>query len=215
MKRSSGVLMHVSSLPGEYSIGSFGKEAKQFVDFLSDCGFSMWQVLPFCLPDEYNSPYKSYSAFSGNPYFIDLDVLVKKGLITADEAITAKQKSPYLCEFTRLNKERIDLLKKASSRFTDTEKMDKFFSEFPHTESFRKRQGTGINGSVVVNGSHGSHLRRYFLYCNGESFRVQAKSPCIARTFLLFILPGTFRKCLLFWLLFVLSAGKITVCYRT
>ena len=138
MKRSSGVLMHISTLWGEYSEGSLGSAAKEWIDFLSDTKFTYWQVLPFCLPDEYNSPYKSYSAFSGNPYFIDLDVLVGKGLITADEAITAKQKSPYLCEFNRLNKERIDLLKKASSRFTDTEKMDKFFSEFPHTESFCK-----------------------------------------------------------------------------
>ena len=130
--------MHVSTLPGQYSIGSFGSEARYFVDFLADCGFSWWQTLPFCMTDECNSPYKSFAAFGANPYFIDLDVLVKKGLITPDEAITAKQKSPYLCEFNRLNKERIDLLKKASSRFTDTEKMDKFFSEFPHTESFCK-----------------------------------------------------------------------------
>lgn len=69
MKRSSGVLMHISSLPGDYSIGTFGKHAKAFVDFLSDCGFSYWQVLPFSMVDECNSPYKSYSAFAGNPFF--------------------------------------------------------------------------------------------------------------------------------------------------
>ena len=57
MKRASGVLMHVSSLWGEYSEGSFGTAAKQWIDFLSDCGFSYWQTLPFCLPDDCNSPY--------------------------------------------------------------------------------------------------------------------------------------------------------------
>ena len=57
MKRASGVLMHISSLPGNYSIGTFGKEAKSFIDFLSDCGFSYWQVLPFSMVDECNSPY--------------------------------------------------------------------------------------------------------------------------------------------------------------
>ena len=85
MTRSSGVLMHVSSLFGDYSCGSFGKEARSFVDFLADCGFSKWQVLPFCMPDEYHSPYKSYSAFGGNPYFIDLEILSKEGLITKNE----------------------------------------------------------------------------------------------------------------------------------
>jgi 4-alpha-glucanotransferase len=54
MERKSGVLMHISSLFGEYSIGGFGKSAKEFVDFLSDCGFSYWQVLPFCMADEFN-----------------------------------------------------------------------------------------------------------------------------------------------------------------
>ncbi len=138
MKRTSGVLMHISTLWGDYSEGALGSAAKEWVDFLADCKFTYWQVLPFCLPDEYNSPYKSYSAFSGNPYFIDLDTLLNKGLITRAEAMAAKQQSPYLCEFNRLNRERIDLLKKAAERFTDTDKMDKFFKEFPHTESFCK-----------------------------------------------------------------------------
>ena len=67
--------MHISSLWGEYSSGSFGKEAFQFVDFLKQSGFSYWQVLPFVIPDECNSPYKSYSTFGGNPYFVNLDLL--------------------------------------------------------------------------------------------------------------------------------------------
>ena len=66
MKRSSGVLMHISTLFGNYSIGSFGENAKQFIDFLEKGGFSYWQVLPFYMTDEYNSPYQSYSAFSAN-----------------------------------------------------------------------------------------------------------------------------------------------------
>ena len=74
MKRASGVLMHISSLWGDYSCGSFGTEAKEFIDFLAGRGFSWWQVLPFCMVDECNSPYKSYSAFGGNPYFVDFSV---------------------------------------------------------------------------------------------------------------------------------------------
>ena len=115
-KRKSGVLMHVSSLPGEYSTGSFGKEAKKFVDFLSDCGFSMWQVLPFCLVDECNSPYKSYSAFGGNPYFVDLPTLFEQGLLTKDELDSCRQQTPYSCEFVRLYHTRTAVLMNAAKR---------------------------------------------------------------------------------------------------
>ena len=98
MNRASGVLMHISSLFGDYSTGSFGDSAKYFIDFLSECKFGYWQVLPFCMVDECNSPYKSYSAFGGNPYFIDLEILHKKGLVTKEELEINKQKSPYGCE---------------------------------------------------------------------------------------------------------------------
>ncbi len=133
MNRSCGVLMHVSSLPGDYSIGSFGKEARDFVDFLTDCGFSLWQVLPFCMADEYNSPYKSYSAFSGNPYFIDLPTLLRKGLLTEEELKNARQVSPYLCEFDRLAEERLSLLRLASTRVRadKRERIALFLAEHP------------------------------------------------------------------------------------
>ena len=85
IERKSGVLMHISSLHGEYSIGSFGKPAFEFIDFLAKGGFSYWQVLPFCIPDECLSPYKSEASFAGNPWFIDLPLLANEGLITAKE----------------------------------------------------------------------------------------------------------------------------------
>lgn len=138
MKRKSGVLMHVSSLWGEYSEGSFGKAAMEWIDFLADCGFSVWQTLPFCLPDEVNSPYKSYSAFSTNPYFIDLPSLFEEGLITKNELECAKQDSPYICEFRRLNTERMRLLAKAASRFEDNDKLEAFMKKHPKTEEFCK-----------------------------------------------------------------------------
>ena len=116
MKRTSGVLMYVSSLYGEYSVGSFGAEAREFIDFLAESGFGIWQVLPFCMADECNSPYKSYSAFGGNPLFIDLPTLAKDGLLSTEELESAKQSTPYLCEFERLSKERHDLLRCAAKR---------------------------------------------------------------------------------------------------
>lgn len=128
MKRASGVLMHVSSLWGDYSEGSFGSEAREWIDFLADCGFSYWQVLPFCLPDDYNSPYASYSAFSGNPFFVDLPTLKKDGLLTEAELASAKQNTPYVCEFDRLREDRFALLAKASGRFTDTAALTDFLN---------------------------------------------------------------------------------------
>ncbi len=140
MKRSSGVLMHISSLWGNYSCGSFGDSAFKWVDFLSQSGFTYWQVLPFCLPDEFNSPYKSYSTFSVNPYFIDIDLLVKDGLITPEQAAEQVQSTPYTCEFDRLSNTRIDLLKIAASNFCKQQKnvalMDAFFADAPRTKDF-------------------------------------------------------------------------------
>ncbi|MBO5066427.1 MAG: 4-alpha-glucanotransferase [Clostridia bacterium] len=138
MERKSGVLMHVSTLWGEYSCGSFGKAAKEFVDFLSAGGFSYWQVLPFGLVDECNSPYKSYSTFGGNPYFVDLEILFEKGLLTADELKGAKQSTPYYCEFDKLTADRVSLLIKASKRVDDENrrKINEFIEENRHLKDF-------------------------------------------------------------------------------
>ncbi|MBQ8187810.1 MAG: 4-alpha-glucanotransferase, partial [Clostridia bacterium] len=136
MKRSSGVLMHVSTLWGEHSEGSFGQAAKDWIDFLCDCGFSYWQTLPFCLPDQYNSPYCSFSTFSVSPYFIDLPALQKEGLLTQAEVDAAKQNTPYSCEFKRLAKERLALLNKAAKRCTDKEGLEEFLAKHPRTNDF-------------------------------------------------------------------------------
>ena len=132
--RASGVLMHISSLPGDYSTGSFGKEAKDFINFLSDSGFTYWQVLPFCIPDECNSPYKSYSSFGGNPYFIDIPTLYQKGLITEEELKEAKQQNKYLCEYDRLRDERLLLLEKAASRVENKSEILDFLKDQPYLE---------------------------------------------------------------------------------
>ena len=81
--RESGILMPVSSLPGPYGIGCFGKEAFKFVDFLAQAGQKIWQILPLSPTGYGDSPYQSCSAFAGNPYFIDLDALKEEGLLTA------------------------------------------------------------------------------------------------------------------------------------
>jgi len=136
MKRQSGVLMHVSSLWGEYSEGSIGREAFEWIDFLAESGFSVWQVLPFCLPDEYNSPYKSFGAFSVNPNFIDLPTLYMEGLLTREELARQAQKTPYSCEFERLSEERFALLSLAASRVKDRAPVKAFMKAHPQTARF-------------------------------------------------------------------------------
>ena len=84
MKRSSGVLMHISSLPSPYGIGTLGKAAYAFADFLSDAGQSYWQMLPLGPTGYGDSPYQCASAYAGNPYLIDLDLLIEDGLLDAD-----------------------------------------------------------------------------------------------------------------------------------
>lgn len=81
MKRASGILMHISSLPSPYGVGSFGKEAYRFVDFLSAAKQKYWQILPLGPTSYGDSPYQSFSTFAGNPYFIDLDALKEQGLL--------------------------------------------------------------------------------------------------------------------------------------
>ncbi len=136
MERRSGVLMHISSVFGDYSIGSFGDEAKYFIDFLEKCGFSYWQVLPFCMVDEYNSPYQSYSTFGGNPYFVDLNVLHKKGLVTKEELEEYRQQNPYVCEFVRLYHTRMDILMKASKRVSDRKAVESFIESDSYLSKF-------------------------------------------------------------------------------
>ena len=91
-KRSAGILMPISALPSPYGIGTLGKAAYAFADFLHAAGQSLWQVLPIGPTGYGDSPYQSFSTFAGNPYFIDLELLVQDGLL--DEAALAAEEWP-------------------------------------------------------------------------------------------------------------------------
>lgn len=84
-QRGAGVLLPVASLPSPYGIGTFGREAYALLDFLRDAGQSYWQVLPLGPTSYGDSPYQSFSAFAGNPYFIDLELLIGERLLTREE----------------------------------------------------------------------------------------------------------------------------------
>ena len=88
MKRDTGVLLSITSLPSKYGIGCFSKSAYDFVDWLEKAGQKYWQILPLGATSHGgsdDSPYQSYSAFAGNPYFISLEALIEEGVLTAEE----------------------------------------------------------------------------------------------------------------------------------
>src|SRR5512143_3316418 len=84
-ERSSGVLLHPTSLPGPYGIGDLGAEAYRWLDFLASAGCHLWQVLPLGPTGYGDSPYQSFSAFAGNPYLISPELLLQDGLLTRDD----------------------------------------------------------------------------------------------------------------------------------
>ena len=89
--RSSGILLHPTSLPGRFGIGDLGPEAYGFVDFLAAAGQKIWQVLPLGPTGFGDSPYQLFSAFAGNPLLISLDQLAEEGLLTPEELAAAPE----------------------------------------------------------------------------------------------------------------------------
>ena len=128
--RSAGILLHISSLPSEYGIGTLGKAAFDFVDFLKRAGQKFWQVLPVTPTGYGDSPYQSSSAFAGNPYFIDLDILISDGLLTKDDlSVFAAPYNTRSVEYDRMYSERFRILRSAYSRFQPDDDYNQFISE--------------------------------------------------------------------------------------
>ena len=120
--RKSGILLSISSLPSAYGIGTLGKSAYDFVDFLRKSGQKYWQILPLSPVSFGNSPYQSFSAFAFNPYYIDLGFLVEDGLLTREECLACNfGDDETRVDYAALCKNRPVLLKKAASRFDTSE----------------------------------------------------------------------------------------------
>ncbi len=117
MERKFGILMPVFSLKGKYGIGTFGHAAYEFVDFLASCGVKVWQVLPLCPVDFGASPYSSPCGDAINPYYIDLELLIEKGLLTKSECDSYDFGNKNHIDYKKLERGRIELLKKAFLRF--------------------------------------------------------------------------------------------------
>ena len=135
--RSAGILLPVSCLPSRYGIGSFGESARKWIDFLYEAGQSYWQILPLNQTGFGDSPYQSFSAFAGNPYFIDFDELCDEGLLTRDDYIHIRwSKSSSKVDYLTLYNYREKVLKKAYNRFKDDLALDDFISKNDWVENY-------------------------------------------------------------------------------
>ncbi len=119
--KQRGILLHISSLPGDYSCGTLGREAHALVDILEKEGFSLWQILPLNWPHAGGSPYSSPCTYLQNPLFIDPDTLCEKGLLSTDEIAALKAITPPNgASFELLYRAREPFLRRAAARAADT-----------------------------------------------------------------------------------------------
>jgi len=129
LQRSSGILLPIFSLPSKYGVGTLGQAAYDFIDFLSDADQAWWQILPVGPTSYGDSPYQCYSTFAGNPYFVDLDLLVEDGLLKKSELKGVDfGADPAQVDYGKLFENRFPLLRKAYARGRET--MAEEFSAF-------------------------------------------------------------------------------------
>ena len=125
LERGAGILLPISSLPSPYGIGTMGRDAYDFVDMLKRAGQKYWQVLPIGPTSFGDSPYQSFSAFAGNPYFIDLDTLIAEGLLKKEEVESYKwADSDDEIDYARIYRQRFEVLRKAFGRSENKDSRD-------------------------------------------------------------------------------------------
>ena len=132
--KQSGILLPLSSLPSPYGIGTLGKEAYKFIDFLKASNQKLWQLLPIHQTSYGDSPYQSPSAFAGNPYFISIEGRKKEGVLTAAECKAAQMEVSAQVDYETLNETRLPLLRKAYERSNISQ--DPAFAEFCRENSW-------------------------------------------------------------------------------
>ena len=139
MDRASGILLPISALPSPYGIGTLGKAAYAFADFLHAAGQKYWQLLPLGPTSYGDSPYQSFSTFAGNPYFIDLDLLAEEGLLDKEDLAAADWgNDPRYVDYGKIYEVRFDVLRRAflRGRERDREAVERFQAENPWLKNY-------------------------------------------------------------------------------
>jgi 4-alpha-glucanotransferase len=132
LKRKSGILLHITSLPGKWGMGEIGPEARRFGEFLSESGQKLWQILPTNPIGFGYSAYSSSSAFAGNPLLISFDELIEEGLLTKRHLSRFPIFDPHKIDFPAVIEARVKILDGVCERF----KPDKAFREFCRREAY-------------------------------------------------------------------------------
>ncbi len=136
-ERSNGILLHPSSLPGKWGIGTLGKEAIKFIDWMKEAGVKMWQLLPMGPTGYGDCPYSSFSAFAGNPYFINYEILLEEGWLKDSDLPDDKMFSRDKVDFGKIYETKFIVLKKACDRFSEqAEDQKKEYAYFCEKHSF-------------------------------------------------------------------------------
>ena len=139
MDRASGILLPISALPSPYGIGTLGKAAYAFADFLHAAGQRYWQLLPLGPTSYGDSPYQSFSTFAGNPYFIDLDLLAEEGFLDKEDLAAADWgNDPRYVDYGKIYEVRFDVLRRAflRGRERDREAVERFQAENPWLKNY-------------------------------------------------------------------------------
>jgi len=139
MNRRSGILMHIASLPGNFGIGTLGKKAYNFADFISKAGFRYWQILPLGHTGYGDSPYQCFSAFAGNPYFIDFEILEDEGLLNKDDYVNEDYgDNDISIDYGKIFDSKYKVLKRAYKNYKkmSLDVIKKEFEEFKNEKAF-------------------------------------------------------------------------------
>lgn len=135
--RESGILFPIFSLPSKFGIGSFSREAKEFIDFLEKSGQGFWQILPIGPTGYGDSPYQPYSAFAGNPYFVSPETLIEEGYLRWEDCNRMHFGiDEERVDYGALYEERYELLQIAYDRFLLKEQEQKEFEAYKKKESY-------------------------------------------------------------------------------
>jgi len=169
-ERAAGVLLHLTALPGSGPVGSLGAEARHFIDFLSQAGFTWWQICPLGPTGYGDSPYQALSVFAGNPYLLDLNDLEKRGLLTDIEVKSVQRGDETVVNYGRLWEHLRPLLSVAAARGVKVYQNNHAFISFCQREHH-----------WLADWCNFSALREQNLFTNPEHWKIKDGDSLLAQ----------------------------------
>ena len=171
MSRAAGILMPITSLPSPYGIGTIGKEAYKFADFLKKSGQTIWQILPVGPTSYGDSPYQSFSTYAGNPYMIDLDMLCEEGLLEKSDIEGYEYGSnPGYVDYEKIYNCRFDILRKAYLNF---KALDKDSAAQKAFRSFKRKNSAWLKNYALYMSVKKSFDMKSWTEWDDESIRLR------------------------------------------